>query len=131
MSQTPVYGNDSIAGPRSMPPMTWNGTLVGAAETATHYLHLAAFPCEKCNGPVIAGSLGKRHDVISQETDITPIGAVCLVCGFRPDLVLESSKDHRFRPVEWNWIIRSLAGPKPSADDPLTTELSQEADRQP
>jgi hypothetical protein len=26
-----------------MPPMTWNGALVAAAETATHYLHLAAF----------------------------------------------------------------------------------------
>ena len=27
-----------IANNRMMPPMTWNGTLAGSAETATHYL---------------------------------------------------------------------------------------------
>lgn len=102
--------------------------MVGARETVTHYLHLSASPCEKCNGPVIAGSLGTRHDVITQETDITPIGAICLVCGFRPATILEASKDHGFRPVEWHWAIKDLAGAVISADDPLTAELSHDAD---
>lgn len=128
MSQTPLSSDAPVVGARAMPPMTWSGTMVGALETVTHYLHLSAFPCEKCNGPVIAGSLGTRHDVITQETDIRPIGAICLSCGFRPEIVLEPSKDHRFRPVEWNLTIRDLAGPALSADDALTAELSQDAD---
>src|SRR5580765_1557142 len=84
-----------------MSPMTWNGTLVDAAETATHYLHLSAFRCEKCNGPVIAGSLGTRLDDISQETDIRKIGAVCIACRFRPEIIAEQS--------HWRW----KAGPSP------------------
>lgn len=128
MSQSPLLSDTPLVDARSMPPMTWSGAMVGALETVTHYLHLAAFPCEKCNGPVIAGSLGTRHDVITQETDITPIGAICLACGFRPATVLEPSKDHRFRPVEWNLPIRKLAGPALSADDPLPAKLSQDAD---
>jgi hypothetical protein len=102
--------------------------MVGALETVTHYLHLSAFPCEKCNGPVIAGSLGTRHDIITQETDIRPIGAICLACGFRPEIVLEPSKDHRFRPVEWHWAIKDLTRIVVSADDPLAAEPSQDAD---
>jgi hypothetical protein len=81
--------------------MIWNGTLADAAETATHYLHLSAFRCEKCSGPVIAGSLGTRLDDISQETDIRKIGAVCIACGFRPEIIAKQSVGHHFRPVEW------------------------------
>jgi hypothetical protein len=103
--------------------------MVGARETVTHYLHISAFPCENCNGPVIAGSLGTRHDVITQETDITPIGAVCLACGLRPQIVLEPSKDHRFRPVEWNLAIKDLTGSALSADDQIPAKLSQDADK--
>lgn len=95
----------------AMPPMTWNGTLAGAAGAETHYLHLSAFPCEKCNGPVIAGSLGTRHDDISKETDIRKIGAACLACGFRPIITVEPSPDHRFRPVEWKWMIKDQTQP--------------------
>ena len=73
--------DDAVVNNRMMPAMTWNGALVGPLETATHYLHLTAFPCQKCNGPVIAGSLGTRHDNITQETDIRLVGAICIACG--------------------------------------------------
>jgi len=91
--------------------MTWNGTLVSATETQTHYLHLAAFRCEKCSGPVIAGSLGTRRDDISQETDIRSVGAICIVCGSRPEFIPEPTVEHRFRPVEWKWVIRDHTQP--------------------
>jgi hypothetical protein len=104
--------------------MTWNGTLVDAAETATHYLHLSAFLCEKCNGPVIAGSLGTRLDDITQETDIRKIGAACIACGFRVEMIAELSAEHRFRPVEWKWAIKEYAQPAVSSE-PLRTELPE------
>src|SRR5579859_7524600 len=100
MSQLPELSDDSTVTNRTMPPMNWNGALVGPLETATHYLHLTAFPCQKCNGPVIAGSLGTRHDVITRETDMRAVGAICIACGLRPETILAPSVDHRFRPVE-------------------------------
>jgi hypothetical protein len=105
MSEVPELSDDPIAN-RMMPPMTWNGALVGPLETATHYLHLTAFPCQKCNGPVIVGSLGTRHDVITQETEIRAVGAICIACGSRPEAILASAVDHGFRPIEWRWAIK-------------------------
>jgi hypothetical protein len=128
VSQVPAVSDDPVVKARTMPPTTWNGTQVGVAETVTHYLHLTASPCEKCNGPVIAGSLGTRQDDISQETDIKTVGAICIACGFRPEFVIEPSVDHRFRPVEWRWAIKHLPRPAATADDPLAAELSQDAD---
>lgn len=107
--------------------MTWKGTLAGVAETKTHYLHLSAFPCEKCSGPVILGSLGTRLDDISQETDIRKVGAACIACGFRPETMLEPSVGHRFRPVEWKWAIKDHEKPARSSE-PLRREL-QEAEK--
>ena len=34
------------------------------------YLRLSVYPCEKCEGPVISGSLAVRENEISKETDI-------------------------------------------------------------
>jgi hypothetical protein len=107
MSKVPELSDATVVNARSMPPMTWNGTLAGPAETATHYLHLTAFPCQKCNGPVIAGSLGTRHDNITQETDIRLVGAICIACGNRPEAILAPAVDHGFRPIEWRWAIKS------------------------
>jgi hypothetical protein len=118
-SQVPAVSDDPVVRARTMP---------GVAETVTHYLHLTASPCEKCNGPVIAGSLGTRQDDISQETDIKTVGAICIACGFRPEFVVEPSVDHRFRPVEWRWAIKHLSQPAPFSDDLLAAELSQDAD---
>ena len=106
MSEVPEFSDDPVVHNRMMPPMTWNGTLGGPEETATHYLHLTAFPCQKCNGPVIAGTLGTRHDDISRETDIRVVGAICIACGLRPEAILAPAVDHRFRPVEWRWAIK-------------------------
>jgi hypothetical protein len=118
-SQVPAVSDDPVVKARTMPDL---------AETATHYLHLSASPCEKCNGPVIAGSLGTRRDDISQETDIKTVGAICIACGFRPEFVVEPSVDHHFRPVEWRWAIKQLPRPAPFSDDLLAVELSQDAD---
>ncbi len=124
MPQVPVVTDVPVAHARTMPPMTWNGTLVAAAETATHYLHLSAFACEKCNGPVIAGFMGTRHDDISREIDIRNVGAACLACGFRPEILLEPSVEHRFRPIEWNCTVQNCAQPLSSAEGP---QLKQDA----
>jgi hypothetical protein len=47
------------------------------------YLHLSAYACARCNGPVVAGSLATRENEISKETDIRHVGAICLTCGHR------------------------------------------------
>jgi hypothetical protein len=73
--------------------------------------------------------MGTRHDDISQETDIRNVGAACIVCGFKPEIVPEPSVDHRFRPVEWKWIIQDPALLAGSSVDSLAAELSQDADR--
>jgi hypothetical protein len=119
-----VVSNGPVVQAKAMPPMTWDGTLADTAETARHYLHLSAFLCEKCNGPVIAGWLGTRHDDISRETDIRVVGAACIACGFRPEILAEQSVDHHFRPVEWKWAIKERVQPAVS-DEPLRTELQE------
>src|SRR5438270_5043912 len=124
MSQVPVVADVPLAQARAMPPMTWNGTLAAAAETATHYLHLAAFVCAQCNGPVIAGFMGTRHDDISKETDIRNVGAACLACGFRQEILLEPSAHDRFRPIEWNYVIKNSVQPLSPAEGP---QLEQDA----
>jgi hypothetical protein len=101
--------------------------LVSIAAHAKHYLHLYAFPCDKCNGPVVVASLGTREDDISNETAVSEIGAVCLTCGVRPETMIQPLAGHRFRPVEWEWVIRKPAAAD-SGGDSLTTELSQDAD---
>jgi hypothetical protein len=130
MSQIPVVNQSPVVQTRAMPPMTWNGTLAEAAGSETHFLHLSAFPCEKCSGPVIAGWLGTRRDDISRETDIRNVGATCIACGFRPEIVAEQSVDHRFRPVEWKWVIREQARPEGLSTE-LSEELAQDADGKP
>ncbi len=54
-----------------------------------HYLHLSAYRCDTCDGPVIAGSTAVRENEISKETDIRHVGASR--CDRR------SSSDDRFR----------------------------------
>jgi hypothetical protein len=86
MPQVPVVSNGPGCSCRSFADSGWEG-----GEHAAHYLHLAAFPCEKCNGPVIAGWFGTRHDHITKEDEIQEIGAICLACGFRPEVMVEPS----------------------------------------
>jgi hypothetical protein len=68
--------------------------------------------------------MGTRHDDISQETDFKPVGAACIACGFRPELMIKPAVDHSFRPVEWKWAIKGqmqladLRDASPRADAP-------------
>lgn len=65
------------------------------------YLHLSVYSCDKCNGPVAAGSLAIRENEISKETDIRQLGAICLSCGHRQSEVAEHGITRQFQPVEW------------------------------
>lgn len=130
MSQVALSNEVPVASGRSSPPRNRAGTLVKAGERDTHYLHLMAFPCEKCQGPVVAGWTGKREDDITQETDITGVGAICLSCGSRPEALIDPLHASHFRPIQWEWMVQN----KPSAvlepnSDSLPNELSQDVDR--
>jgi len=62
------------------------------------YLHLSAYICDECKGPVVSGLLAVREDEISRETDIRPIGAICLSCGHRQPTMTEPGITHQFPP---------------------------------
>lgn len=128
MSQVALSNEVSVTSGMISPPRTWAGTLVKTAERATHYLHLMAFPCEKCSGPVVAGWTGKREDDITQETDITGIGAICLSCGSRPEELIAPLAARHFRPVQWEWTVENKPAVLETNGDPLPDELSQDAD---
>jgi hypothetical protein len=104
MSHMSLMNERPVVSDRSAPRRTWAGNLVHAPGRATHYLHLLAFPCERCNGPVILGWMGTREDDISKETEIKEVGAVCLCCGLRPEALCDPLQGCHFRPVEWEWI---------------------------
>jgi hypothetical protein len=65
------------------------------------YLHLSAYSCDKCTGPVVAGSLAIRENEISKETDIRQVGAICLSCGHRQSKRTEAGVTRNFPPVQW------------------------------
>ncbi len=68
------------------------------------YLHLSAYHCDKCNGPVISGSIAVRENQISRETDIREIGAMCLACGHKQAKASESTVSRQCPPMEWQPI---------------------------
>jgi hypothetical protein len=68
------------------------------------YLHLSAYCCDKCNGPVVAGSLAVRENEISKETQIRGVGAICLTCGHRQNQATELAATRHFPPVRWEPI---------------------------
>jgi hypothetical protein len=65
------------------------------------YLHLSAYSCEQCNGPVVSASLAVRENEISKETDIRHVGALCLACGHRQNRATEPERARQFFPTEW------------------------------
>jgi hypothetical protein len=65
------------------------------------YLHLSAYSCDKCAGPVVAGSTAVRENEISKETDIRQVGAICLSCGHRQSKATEPGITHNFPPTRW------------------------------
>jgi len=65
------------------------------------YLHLSAYACDRCTGPVVAGSLAVRENEISKETEIRQVGAICLSCGHRQSKITGLGTGRQFPPVEW------------------------------
>lgn len=71
-----------------------------------HYLHLSAYSCDKCEGPVIAGWTAVRENEISQETDICELGAICLSCAHRQSKATEPGVTRNFPPMQWKVVPR-------------------------
>jgi DNA-directed RNA polymerase subunit RPC12/RpoP len=71
------------------------------------YLHLSAYSCDRCSGPVVAGSLAVRENEISKETDIRQVGAACLSCGHRQFKMTGLGLPQQFPPIEWDQQIHA------------------------
>lgn len=65
------------------------------------YLHLSAYSCDKCHGPVVSACFAVRENAISKETDIRQVGAICLSCGHRQHAATGTAAVRHFSPVEW------------------------------
>lgn len=65
------------------------------------YLHLSAYRCDECDGPVITGSLAVRENEISKETDIRQVGAICLSCGHRQSAATAPGCARHLPAIEW------------------------------
>jgi hypothetical protein len=78
------------------------------------YLHLSAYPCDLCTGPVIAGSFSVRENEISKATEITQAGAICLSCGHRQAGATGPARARHLSPVEWDAGGAIAAGDRPS-----------------
>lgn len=65
------------------------------------YLHLSAFPCDLCAGPVVAGWVAVRENAISRETGVRHVGSICLTCGHRQDMTTGPVRVRHFPPAEW------------------------------
>jgi hypothetical protein len=74
------------------------------------YLHLSAYSCDECNGPVIAGVVAVRENEISKETGITPVGAICLSCGHRQSGPTAPRPARHLLPIEWEPARTNGAG---------------------
>ena len=74
------------------------------------YLHLSAYTCDICSGPVIAGSLGVRENEISKESEISAVGAICISCGHRQDKATEPGRPRYFFPIEWANVNIKVVG---------------------
>ena len=71
-----------------------------------HYLHLSAYSCDKCAGPVIAGWTTVRENEISRETDLCEVGAICLTCAHRQGKATEPGLTRNFPPMQWKAVPR-------------------------
>jgi hypothetical protein len=68
------------------------------------YLHLCAYSCDKCRGPVVSGFVAVREDEISRETAVRRVGAICLSCGNRQDNAAIPDTTRYFPPAPWDLI---------------------------
>ncbi len=68
------------------------------------YLHLSAYSCDQCAGPVVAGVIAVRENEISKETDVREVGAICLSCGYRQSKATEPGLTRSFAPRQWESV---------------------------
>jgi len=68
----------------------------------TQYLHISAYSCDRCRGPVISGSTAVRENEISKETEVKQVGAICLSCGHRQSKATGHGGTRDFPPVQWD-----------------------------
>jgi hypothetical protein len=66
------------------------------------YLHVSAYSCDMCQGPVVSGWTTVRENEISKETDIRDVGAICLSCGHRQSRATDPGVTRDFPPVQWD-----------------------------
>jgi hypothetical protein len=78
------------------------------------YLHLSAYLCDTCAGPVVTGSLAIRENEISKETEIRQVGAICLSCGHRQDKATEPERPRHLLPIAWD-VVGSPGACHPTA----------------
>ena len=81
----------------------------------TYYLHLRAFSCDLCQGPVVTGSTAVRERDIEKETEITQVGAICLSCGHRQSEATAPGRTRDFPTVLWEPPKAALLGNTASA----------------
>ncbi len=74
------------------------------------YLHLSAYSCDKCRGPVVSGSVAVRENEISKETNIRQLGALCLSCGHRQSKATAPGGTREFPPIQWETANGAEAG---------------------
>ena len=86
------------------------------------YLHLSVYSCDKCDGPVVAGSLAVRENEISKETEIRQVGAICVSCGHRHGKTMVLGMSRQFPPVRWEFA-KGVEVP------PLPTDFQEIAER--
>lgn len=79
----------------------WDSLMCSGAPMRKQYLHLSAYSCDQCDGPVVTGSLAVRENEISKETDIRALGEMCLSCGHRQQHAGNAKFTRHFLPVEW------------------------------
>jgi hypothetical protein len=87
------------------------------------YLHLSAYRCDMCRGPVVTGWLGVRESPISKEVDIRQVGATCISCGHRQEKATEPERTRHVMPMEWG-IDDSIDPLRPAADSAETVECA-------
>lgn len=74
------------------------------------YLHLSIYSCDDCNGPVVAGSVAVRENEISKETEIRPLGAICISCGHRQSKPTGDARVRNLLPTEWDPVKANRSG---------------------
>jgi len=70
------------------------------------YLHLSAYPCERCEGPVVRASLAVRENEISNESGIRELGGFCLSCSHKQNAAGPTGFTRQFPTAEWEPNLR-------------------------